>query len=217
MTKTLEPSGSAGGATGLALIVGNSAYTALPPLMNAVPDAKAIASAAQGLGYRVSLVEGGDRLGMNRAISDFLAQVEAESEVLFYYAAHGVELSGANYLFPTDVPMLKVAEERLLRSQTINLPDLLLDFEAQGPRHAGHFGCMPRQPLRAQWNAFARIDARACPSRSSQRHIRDLLRRRRRNGARHSRPERYLEERRLYRCPLEAYRKAGRRASLDGA
>lgn len=51
--------------------------------------------------------------------------------MLFYHAGHGVELSGANYLFPTDVPMLKVAEERLLRSEAIDLSDLLQGREEQ--------------------------------------------------------------------------------------
>jgi hypothetical protein len=71
---------------------------------------------------------------MNEAISDFLAQVEPGSEVLFYYAGHGVELQGSNYLFPIDVPMLSVDQDRLLRSEAISLSDLLQDFESRSAR-----------------------------------------------------------------------------------
>jgi hypothetical protein len=133
-TTILDPMNDGGNTNRLALIIGNGAYTALPPLSNAVPDAKAVASAVQTLGYRVSLVENADRLGMNLAVSDFLSRVDAGSEVLLYYAGHGVELSGSNYLFPTDVPKLKASEERLLRSEAINLSDLLQDFEYRAAR-----------------------------------------------------------------------------------
>lgn len=117
-----------------ALVIGNSAYKSVPVLDNTLNDAQAVADTAAGLGYRVYLARDVGRLEMNEVVSDFLTQIDPGSEVLFYYAGHGVELQGANYLFPVDVPMLSADQERLLRSEAISLSGLLQDFESRAAR-----------------------------------------------------------------------------------
>lgn len=90
----------------LALIIGNSAYAAsMGQLPNPANDAAAIAQALGALGFQVTLVKNADQKGMRRAISDFgqrLAKAGPGSTGLFFYAGHGIQAKGVNYLIPTD-------------------------------------------------------------------------------------------------------------------
>lgn len=118
----------------MALVIGNAAYRSVTALKNTTNDAGAVADSARNLGYRVFLANDLDRAGMNRVISEFLQTIDSGTEVLFYYAGHGVEMQGSNYLFPVDVPLLSSEQDRLLRSEAINLSDLLQDFESRSAR-----------------------------------------------------------------------------------
>jgi hypothetical protein len=87
----------------VALVVGNSAYKNVTPLDNPRKDAALMAETLGGLGF--TLVGGGaqldlDKATMDSAIQNFGAQLQGADVALFYYAGHGVQLSGANYLVP---------------------------------------------------------------------------------------------------------------------
>jgi len=87
----------------IALVIGNSEY-ASGPLPNPANDAKLIGEALGGLGFEVISRRNADQTTMKRAIQDFGARLEkaGPSAVgLFYYAGHGVQLNGRNYLIPT--------------------------------------------------------------------------------------------------------------------
>lgn len=90
----------------LALIIGNSAYAAsLGALPNPANDAGAMAKALGALGFQVTLVKNADQRAMKRAISDFgqrLAKAGPGTTGLFFYAGHGIQAKGINYLIPTD-------------------------------------------------------------------------------------------------------------------
>jgi cyclophilin family peptidyl-prolyl cis-trans isomerase/uncharacterized caspase-like protein len=87
----------------VALVIGNSAYENITPLDNPRNDARLIATTLAGLGF--TLVGGGAQLDLNKtrlesAIQEF-GKVLPGSEVgMFYYAGHGVQLRGSNYLVP---------------------------------------------------------------------------------------------------------------------
>lgn len=86
----------------IALVVGNSKY-ASSPLINPANDAALIAATLTELGFKVRLQKDGDQKAMKRAIQEFGAALEqggADSVGLFYYAGHGVQLGGRNYLIP---------------------------------------------------------------------------------------------------------------------
>lgn len=117
-----------------ALVIGNANYRNFPKLLNAGADATAVARATQRLGFDTLLAGDLDRRSMNEAVAHFLKQIEPGSEVLFYYAGHGVEMQGANYLLPTDVPALNPDQERLLRSEGFNLTELMQDMESRKAR-----------------------------------------------------------------------------------
>jgi hypothetical protein len=129
----LQPTTQIGGARRVALVIGNGAYVNVPALKNTVQDASSIATKLRGLGYQIQYAQNVDRRAMNEAISAFLARIEPGMEATVYYAGHGVELNGANFLLPTDIPALDPEQERMLRTEGVNVNDLLLDIS---DRHA---------------------------------------------------------------------------------
>ena len=86
----------------LALVVGNDAYRAQSALRNAVNDARAVTSALGEVGFSVTRVENADRARLTSALSSFAGSLRADDVALFYFAGHGVQVDGVNYLMPTD-------------------------------------------------------------------------------------------------------------------
>ena len=89
--------------TRIALVIGNSAYSS-GPLPNPANDAKMIGETLSSLGFEVIARRNADQNTMKRAIQEFGSRLEkgGPSAVgLFYYAGHGVQLNGRNYLIPT--------------------------------------------------------------------------------------------------------------------
>jgi len=98
------------GVTGkrVALVIGNSQYESVAALDNPRNDAKAIAEALRQVGFdEVKLVEDLDYSGMRRALKAFATDALGADVALMYYAGHGVEVEGTNYLVPTDAALLK--------------------------------------------------------------------------------------------------------------
>ena len=85
----------------IALVIGNSNYKSAP-LRNPVNDAKAIADKLQGLGFKVTLKLDQDQKSMAEAIRVFGNQLKAGGAGLFYYAGHGMQVRGRNFLIPVD-------------------------------------------------------------------------------------------------------------------
>jgi len=90
----------------VALVVGNAAYERVPKLTNPANDARDMAAALKGLGFDV--VEGFDlnKAAFDRKVLDFAAAVEGASVSIFYYAGHGLQVAGQNYLAPVDAQLL---------------------------------------------------------------------------------------------------------------
>jgi hypothetical protein len=87
----------------IALVIGNSAYRNVTPLDNPRNDAALIAKTLSSIGFVVV----GDRAqidlrkdAMDAAIQNFGRQIQGADVALFYYAGHGVQVSGSNYLVP---------------------------------------------------------------------------------------------------------------------
>ena len=83
----------------VALVIGNSAYTDAP-LTNPVNDARAIVKALQESGFSVIVRENLDQRGMLGALREFGDRLRAGGTGLFYYAGHGMQIKGRNYLIP---------------------------------------------------------------------------------------------------------------------
>ena len=96
----------------LALVIGNSSYES-GPLANPANDARLMSSSLGRLGFEVIERRNADQNTMKRAIQEFGARLEkagAEAVGLFYYAGHGVQLNGRNYLIPTSARIEREAD-----------------------------------------------------------------------------------------------------------
>jgi TPR repeat protein len=83
----------------VALVIGNGAYKD-SPLKNPPNDARAMAAALRDLGFRVELVVDGGRKRMLDAVRSFGQKLAEGGIGLFYYAGHGMQVKGSNYLIP---------------------------------------------------------------------------------------------------------------------
>jgi tetratricopeptide (TPR) repeat protein len=98
----------------VALVIGNSAYRDVPALANPRNDAEDVAAALKRLGFETTVGLDADRAAMERAIEAFATAVEGADVALFYYAGHGMQHQGVNYLMPTDANLQNAAGLRRL-------------------------------------------------------------------------------------------------------
>jgi tetratricopeptide (TPR) repeat protein len=106
----------------VALVIGNGRYANAPALPNPANDARAVAVALRNLGFEV--VEGIDlnHAAMERLLQDYLRQSSSARVSLLFYAGHGMQVDGKNYLVPIDA---KLAAPTDLNFETIDLDRLL--------------------------------------------------------------------------------------------
>lgn len=86
----------------VALVIGNSAYNFAPELKNPRNDAEALAGSLKRLGFRVIKGIDADRFTMRTLVRAFSSEMKGAKIALFYYAGHGLQLNGKNYLIPVD-------------------------------------------------------------------------------------------------------------------
>lgn len=87
----------------VALVIGNGAYAHVRPLPNPSNDARAVAKSLREIGFTVSEGLDLDREAMQRTIHDFLREATRSQVAVVYYAGHGVQVDGRNYLVPVDI------------------------------------------------------------------------------------------------------------------
>lgn len=110
----------------LALVIGNSAYPNAP-LKNPVNDAQDIAAALRALGFEVISRENVNQNDMKRAIREFGEKIRGAAVGLFYYAGHGVQVNGENYLVPVDA---KVESEQDVEYECVKAGFALAQMDA---------------------------------------------------------------------------------------
>lgn len=96
----------------IALVIGNGGY-ADSPLANPANDAELVSETLTSVGFEVRLVRDGDQRAMKRAIQDFGASLESagpDAVGLFFYAGHGVQMAGRNYLIPVNADIRRDAD-----------------------------------------------------------------------------------------------------------
>lgn len=113
-----------------ALVIGNAAYKTAP-LGNPVNDARDIAKTLSGLGFEVSLRENASQKDMKQGIREFAARIRRGGTGLVYFAGHGVQAKGRNYLIPVDA---EINQEFELEDQAVDSNLILAAMdEAQNP------------------------------------------------------------------------------------
>jgi Caspase domain len=87
----------------MALVIGNSNYVNLPKLANPANDARAIADVLQKIGYKTHLVLDASEQNIRREVRKFASVSEKADVAVVFYAGHGAQLNGNNYLLPVDI------------------------------------------------------------------------------------------------------------------
>ena len=106
----------------VALVVGNSAYAAIGTLPNPGNDADDMTAALRRLGFDVTPVRDADRAGLNEALRGFTRESAGADVALVFYAGHGLEVDGVNYLVPVDARLERDSD---VRFETVALDDVL--------------------------------------------------------------------------------------------
>jgi len=116
---------NAQGENRVALVIGNAAYKDAP-LKNPVNDARAMANAIKACGFTVTRLENATRVQMREAIRTFGSQIGQGGIGLFYYAGHGMQVKGRNYLIPVGAD---IAQEDEVESEAVEVDAVLAKME----------------------------------------------------------------------------------------
>jgi hypothetical protein len=130
--KVLGATTEATGEPRVALVIGNSAYEAVSPLDNPKNDATLMATTLRDLGFTVIEERDADIRAMARAIRDFgkaLRKAGPTAVGLFFYAGHGVQARGTNYLIPLDA---EIETEADLDIEAVSASSVLSQMEGAG-------------------------------------------------------------------------------------
>ncbi len=115
----------------LALVIGNSAYTNAMELANPVNDARAMKDALTKLGFEVDEYENLDQAGLKMAIDFFGDKLKKYSVGLFFYAGHGIQSKGSNYLIPVNA---RLQSEQQVEYDCVQADRVLGQMEAAGSK-----------------------------------------------------------------------------------
>lgn len=107
----------------VALVIGNGKYVHAGALPNPANDAREVGRVLREIGFDVSQGSDLDRAAMERLIRDFMRKASAAKVALLFYAGHGMQIDGRNYLVPVDAKLETATD---LNFETIEL-DRLLD------------------------------------------------------------------------------------------
>lgn len=113
----------------VALVIGNSNYQNAPQLANPDNDAQSMAQFLNSAGFEVVAATDLTQNDMLRVVQDFSAKVSARGPntvAMVYYAGHGVQLAGENYLVPVDA---KVSSPTELINNSVRLVDVMSTLE----------------------------------------------------------------------------------------
>jgi tetratricopeptide (TPR) repeat protein len=119
--------------TRVALVIGNSNYSGLAKLANPVHDATDMAETLKRLGFSVTLLLDADQRGMEQGIVRFGNALSASTSNVgfFFYAGHGVQSNGVNYLIPAKA---EIPSEAFLNTRGIALQAVLDTLQQAGNR-----------------------------------------------------------------------------------
>jgi tetratricopeptide (TPR) repeat protein len=117
----------------VALVVGNSKYRSVPALPNPDGDAAAIADSLRAVGFQdVRLVNDATRDGLVEALKSFANAADSADWAVIYYAGHGMEMAGENYLVPVDA---KLATDRDVPLEAVALDQVMSATEGARKLH----------------------------------------------------------------------------------
>ena len=110
----------------VALVIGNNDYKNVAKLQKAVNDARTMGDTLKQLGFSVMVAENQTRQAFSQTLLAFDAAVDPGDTAFFFYAGHGFEIAGQNFLLPTDVPAAGEGQEELVRDASV-LADRIIE------------------------------------------------------------------------------------------
>ncbi|MCP1999762.1 caspase family protein [Nitrobacter winogradskyi] len=111
----------------IALVVGNSSYQTVPQLPNPARDAKAVGQMFKDAGFdSVEVLLDLGNLEFKRAIRKFEADADQADIAVVYYAGHGIEVNGNNFLIPVDA---RLSSDRDAEDEAIRLERMVLSAD----------------------------------------------------------------------------------------
>lgn len=117
-----------------ALVIGIDAYDNVSSLQKARADAISVSQAFTELGFLVTTRLDPDRRSFNQALSEFTALIAPGDEAVFYFAGHGIEVNGRNFLLPADIPAAAPGDEDFVTGESIAVDRILQALQRRGAR-----------------------------------------------------------------------------------
>jgi hypothetical protein len=118
----------------IALVVGNNAYENVTKLERAVNDSTAVAGSLRAMGFEVLLATDVSRRALVQRLAEFNSRIRDGDLALFYYAGHGIEIRGANYILPVDVPAVRDGQETLVTAEAVPTEKIISGIQDRGAR-----------------------------------------------------------------------------------
>lgn len=104
------------------LVIGISDYRSIPPLKNTVNDATDLSETLKSIGFEVTTLINVSGAELRKALDEFAFKAEEAELALIYFAGHGVEVQGENFLIPVDAD---VKSNKDIQQQSVSLKGLL--------------------------------------------------------------------------------------------
>jgi hypothetical protein len=123
----------------VAFVVGTDKYDNLDntrQLQRAVNDARAVGVALKALGFELVAAENLTRGQFNSEWQKFLDKLAAGDTAAIYYAGHGVEIEGLNFLLPRDIPDIRFGRQEQIKRESLSVAEMLLDLRTRNPEIA---------------------------------------------------------------------------------
>ena len=140
----------------IALVIGNGKYQHATALPNPPNDARAMAKALGEVGFEVSQGIDLDRGGMERVLRDFLDKARSAQVVLLFYAGHGLQVDGRNYLVPVDAKLESAGD---LNFGTVDLDRILASLDTPARANIVILDACRDNPLARSFAAKSRSGA----------------------------------------------------------
>jgi len=140
----------------IALVIGNADYINAGRLANPVNDARGMAEALTSLGFKVLKYEDLGQSEMKRVIDDFGSMLGQYDVSLVFYAGHGIQVNGNNYLIPVDA---KISSKKDVEYNAIDAGRILSKMEdAQSKTNIIILDACRNNPFERSWNRAVKIN-----------------------------------------------------------
>lgn len=119
-----------------AFVVGIDHYPNLAraaQLQRAANDARSVSTTLLSLGFKVRSASNIGRADLNSKWQSFLNEIGEGDTVTIYFAGHGIEIDGLNFLVPSDIPAIKGNRQEQIKRESFSVSEMLLDLRARNP------------------------------------------------------------------------------------